>query len=97
MKIHDATAGFMCYKREMLETIPLDKIKFTGYAFQIEMKYRAYAKNFKIIEVPIIFTDRTKGESKISFNPKYFFTYLHDVFEYIYLSFKIRLEKVNIK
>jgi dolichol-phosphate mannosyltransferase len=66
MKIHDATAGFMCYKREMLETIPLDKIKFTGYAFQIEMKYRAYAKKFKIIEVPIIFTDRTKGESKMS-------------------------------
>ncbi len=66
MKIHDATAGFMCYKRQMLETIPLDKIKFTGYAFQIEMKYRAYAKNFKIIEVPIIFTDRTKGESKMS-------------------------------
>lgn len=66
MKIHDATAGFMCYKRNVLETIPLDKIKFTGYAFQIEMKYRAFIKKFKIIEVPIIFTDRTKGESKMS-------------------------------
>src|SRR6218665_785386 len=66
MQIHDATAGFICYKREVLETINLDKIKFIGYAFQIEMKYRAYAKNFRISEVPIIFTDRTKGQSKMS-------------------------------
>ncbi len=66
MKIHDATAGFICYKRNVLETIGLDKIKFIGYAFQIEMKYRTYAKNFCIIEVPIIFTDRTKGQSKMS-------------------------------
>ena len=66
MKIHDATAGFMCYRRNVLETINLDKIKFIGYAFQIEMKYRAYCKKFKIVEVPIIFTDRTKGQSKMS-------------------------------
>ena len=66
MKIHDATAGFMCYNRKVLETINLDNIKFIGYAFQIEMKYRAYCKKFKIVEVPIIFTDRTKGESKMS-------------------------------
>jgi dolichol-phosphate mannosyltransferase len=66
MKIHDATAGFICYRREVLETIQLDKIKFTGYAFQIEMKYRAFIHHFKITEVPIIFTDRTKGESKMS-------------------------------
>lgn len=66
MKIHDATAGFICYKRQVLEAISLDRIKFIGYAFQIEMKYRAYAKNFKINEVPIIFTDRTKGQSKMS-------------------------------
>ena len=66
MKIHDATAGFKCYKRIVLETINLDKIKFIGYAFQIEMKYRAYCKKFKIVEVPIIFTDRTKGQSKMS-------------------------------
>ena len=66
MIIHDATAGFMCYRRKVLETINLDKIKFIGYAFQIEMKYRAFAKNFRIVEVPIIFTDRTKGESKMS-------------------------------
>jgi dolichol-phosphate mannosyltransferase len=66
MKIHDATAGFVCYKREVLEKINLDKIKFIGYAFQIEMKYRTFAKGFQIVEVPIIFTDRTKGQSKMS-------------------------------
>lgn len=66
MKIHDATAGFVCYKRIVLETINLDKIKFIGYAFQIEMKYRTFINNFKIVEVPIIFTDRTKGQSKMS-------------------------------
>jgi dolichol-phosphate mannosyltransferase len=66
MKIHDATAGFICYKRKVLEAVNLNKIKFVGYAFQIEMKYRAYANGFVIVEVPIIFTDRTKGESKMS-------------------------------
>ncbi len=66
MKIHDTTAGFVCYKRKVLESINLDKIKFVGYAFQIEMKYRAFAKGFSLVEVPIIFTDRTKGESKMS-------------------------------
>lgn len=66
MKIHDATAGFVCYKRIVLESINLDKIKFIGYAFQIEMKYRTFAKSFQIVEVPIIFTDRTKGQSKMS-------------------------------
>ena len=65
-KIHDATAGFICYKRKVLEKINLDKIKFVGYAFQIEMKYRTFCKNFNIVEVPIIFTDRTKGQSKMS-------------------------------
>ncbi|MCI4441961.1 MAG: polyprenol monophosphomannose synthase [Lentimicrobium sp.] len=66
MKIHDATAGFICYKSEVLVGIDLDKIKFVGYAFQIEMKYRTFCKNFDIVEVPIIFTDRTKGQSKMS-------------------------------
>lgn len=66
MKIHDATAGFVCYKRQVLEAIDLNKIKFVGYAFQIEMKYRVFVKKFKIEEVPIIFTDRTLGESKMS-------------------------------
>lgn len=66
MKIHDATAGFVCYKRIVLESINLDKIRFVGYAFQIEMKYRTYCKKLAITEVPIIFTDRTKGQSKMS-------------------------------
>ncbi len=66
MKIHDATAGFMCYKKEVLEKINIDNIRFIGYAFQIEMKYRAFVNKFRIVEVPIIFTDRTKGESKMS-------------------------------
>ncbi len=66
MKIHDATAGFICYRRKVLESINLDRIKFVGYAFQIEMKYRTFSNGFNIVEVPIIFTDRTKGESKMS-------------------------------
>lgn len=66
MNIQDTTAGFVCYKRQVLENINLNKIKFVGYAFQIEMKYRAYSKKYKIQEVPIIFTDRTKGTSKMS-------------------------------
>jgi len=66
MRIKDTTAGFMCYKREVLETIPLSQIKFIGYAFQIEMKYTAWKCGFKIKEVPIIFTDRTEGTSKMS-------------------------------
>ena len=66
MKIHDTTAGFIAYKRKVLETIPLDDIKFVGYAFQIEMKYRAFCKGFNIREIPIIFTDRVLGESKMS-------------------------------
>lgn len=66
MTIMDATAGFICYKRKVLESVNLDNIKFVGYAFQIEMKYRAFVNGFNIVEVPIIFTDRTKGESKMS-------------------------------
>ncbi|CAM3586891.1 polyprenol monophosphomannose synthase [Flavobacterium gelidilacus] len=66
MKIADATAGFVCYKRNVLEVINLDRVKFIGYAFQIEMKYRAFVKKVNIVEVPIIFTDRTKGQSKMS-------------------------------
>lgn len=64
--VKDTTAGFICYKRKVLETIDLDKIKFVGYAFQIEMKFTAWKHGFKIIEVPIIFTDRTEGTSKMS-------------------------------
>ncbi|RNC87787.1 MAG: polyprenol monophosphomannose synthase [Winogradskyella sp.] len=66
MRVQDPTAGFVCYRREVLEEINLDKIKFIGYAFQIEMKFKAYKKGFKIIEIPIIFTDRIRGKSKMS-------------------------------
>ncbi len=66
MDIHDTTAGFICYKRKVLETLDLNSIKFVGYAFQIEMKFKTYLKKFKLIEVPVIFTDRAKGESKLS-------------------------------
>ncbi len=64
--VRDFTAGFMCYKRRVLQTVNLDKIKFVGYAFQIEMKYTAIKHGFKLIEVPIIFTDRTEGASKMT-------------------------------
>ncbi len=66
MKIHDPTAGFICYRRRVLEAIDLDQVRFVGYAFQIEMKFRAYLKKFRLQEVSIIFTDREKGESKMS-------------------------------
>nr|WP_202409471.1 polyprenol monophosphomannose synthase [Hufsiella arboris] len=66
INIQDATAGFKCYRRIVLETIDLQKIKFVGYAFQIEMKFTAIMHGFKVVEVPIIFTDRTEGTSKMS-------------------------------
>ncbi len=66
MKIRDTTAGFKCYCRKVLETINLDKIRFKGYAFQIEMKFTAWKHGFNIVEVPIVFTDRTQGASKMS-------------------------------
>jgi dolichol-phosphate mannosyltransferase len=66
MKIQDATAGFKCYSRKVLETIDLESIRFKGYAFQIEMKFTAWKFGFKIVEVPIIFYDRKEGSSKMS-------------------------------
>jgi len=66
MNIKDSTSGYICYKKSVLESIDLDNIKFKGYAFQIEMKYKSYLKNFKIIEVPIIFSDRLFGVSKLN-------------------------------
>lgn len=66
MPVMDATAGFKCYRREVLEAIDLDKVKFMGYAFQIEMKFTAWKLGFNIKEVPIIFTDRQQGQSKMS-------------------------------
>ena len=68
MPVKDCTAGFVCYHRKVLETIPLDKVQFVGYAFQIEMKYRAWKAGFKLKEVPITFVDRTEGQSKMSKN-----------------------------
>lgn len=68
LPINDATAGFVGYRRIVLETLDLNQIKFKGYGFQIEMKYKAWRKNFKIVEVPIIFTNRIAGESKINTN-----------------------------
>ncbi len=66
MKIRDTTAGFKCYKRKVLEAINLDKISFVGYAFQIEMKFITWKKGFNIVEVPIVFTDRSEGQSKMT-------------------------------
>lgn len=66
LPIEDTTAGFICYHRKVLEDMDLNKIKFVGYAFQIEMKFKAFKKGFKIKEIPVIFTDRTKGKSKMS-------------------------------
>jgi dolichol-phosphate mannosyltransferase len=64
--LHDTTAGFVCYKKQVLEKIPLERVKFVGYAFQIEMKFLAWKYGFKLKEVPIVFTDRTLGQSKMS-------------------------------
>lgn len=66
MPIDDTTAGFKCYRRRVLEAIRFNKIQFVGYAFQIEMKFKAWLHGFKITEVPVIFTDRQKGQSKMS-------------------------------
>ena len=66
--VHDTTAGFVCYRKEVLQAIPLDDIRFIGYAFQVEMKYRVKLHGFRIVEVPITFKDREKGQSKMSMN-----------------------------
>lgn len=66
LPVHDSTAGFVCFTRKVLESIQLDEVKLVGYGFQIEMKFRTFCKKFKIVEVPIIFTDRTRGESKMN-------------------------------
>jgi dolichol-phosphate mannosyltransferase len=66
MPVQDATAGFVCYRSEVLQRLDLRRVKSTGYAFQIEMKYRAWRAGFKLVEVPIVFTERTEGESKMN-------------------------------
>jgi len=92
MKIWDTTAGFKCYTRPVLEAIDFDNIHFTGYAFQIEMKFLAWKLGFKIIEVPIIFTDRTLGESKMSKG-----IFREAVFGVITLRFKSLFKKYRRK
>jgi len=92
MKIWDTTAGFKCYTRPVLEAIDFDNIHFTGYAFQIEMKYLAWKLGFKIVEVPIIFTDRTLGESKMSKG-----IFKEAVFGVITLRFKSLFKKYRRK
>ncbi|NUO62316.1 MAG: polyprenol monophosphomannose synthase [Gemmatimonadaceae bacterium] len=66
LRLGDATGGFKCFRRSVLEAIPLDQVKSNGYAFQIEMSFRAFRKGFRISEIPIVFVDRTDGESKMS-------------------------------
>ncbi len=91
MNICDTTAGFICYKRAVLEKINLDKIQFIGYAFQIEMKFKTYLNKFKIIEVPVIFTDRTLGKSKMDSR-----IISEAVFGVIYMKFKNLFTKYKI-
>ncbi|MDE6785702.1 MAG: polyprenol monophosphomannose synthase, partial [Muribaculaceae bacterium] len=66
MPLHDSTAGYVCYRRRVLEAIDLDKIEFKGYAFQIEMKFKSWKKKFKVVEIPIIFVNRQLGTSKMN-------------------------------
>jgi dolichol-phosphate mannosyltransferase len=66
LQLFDSTGGFKCFRREVLETVALDAVKSSGYAFQIEMNFRAWKKGFRIVEIPIVFVDRTEGESKMS-------------------------------
>lgn len=88
MPVNDCTAGFVCYRRKVLEKIPLDQVQFIGYAFQIEMKYLAWKCGFKLKEVPITFVDRIEGNSKMSKNI---------VKEAIYGVWKMRMKKYRIK
>ena len=66
LPVNDSTAGFICYRRSVLETINLNNIQFVGYAFQIEMKFKAWKSGFEVVEVPVIFTDRMEGYSKMN-------------------------------
>jgi len=91
MRVYDPTAGFVCYHRRVLERINLDKIQFVGYAFQIEMKYKAHLLDFKIIEVPVVFTDRVKGESKMSIKIIW-----EAIFGVIGMKFKSLFKKLEI-
>ena len=97
-EVYDHNGAFRAIRvKGVLDKINFRKIRTSGFGFFNYFLFKLTQITNKFYELPIVYRFRTKGESKISFNPKYFFTYLHDVFEYIYLSFKIRLEKVNIK
>lgn len=85
LKVMDTTAGFMCYRVSALKQIDLDKVKSNGYSFQIEMKFKFYKKNFKIFEVPILFIDRTEGESKMSRKV---------VYEAYFMVWKLKLKSI---
>ncbi len=85
MPIRDATGGFKCFRRKVLESINLDKVKSNGYSFQIEMTFKAYAKGFKIKEIPIVFVDRVKGKSKMS---------KKIVFEAVTMVWKLRFQNI---
>jgi len=82
LPLHDATGGFKCYRRDVLEAIDLDKIRSNGYAFQIEMSYKAWRKGFRLVEIPIIFLDRQSGSSKMS---------KHIVYEAFFMLWKLRV------
>ena len=90
MPINDATAGFKCYKRKVLETINFNKIQFVGYAFQIEMKFKSWKYGFNIVEVPVIFTDRTEGDSKMSSG-----IFMEAIFGVIQMKLKSLFRKFN--
>ena len=85
MSVKDATGGFKCFRREVLEAIDLDRVKSGGYAFQIEMSFKAWKKGFRIVELPIIFTDRVEGSSKMS---------KKIIFEAIWMVWKLRLMSI---
>jgi dolichol-phosphate mannosyltransferase len=85
LPLHDATGGFKCYRRSVLEAIDLDRIKSNGYAFQIEMSYKAWKKGFRLTEIPIVFVDRTNGVSKMS---------KHIVYEAVYMLWTLRLRSL---
>jgi dolichol-phosphate mannosyltransferase len=85
LPVHDATGGFKCFRRQVLEAIDLDKVKSNGYAFQIEMSFKAWKKGFRIAEIPIVFLDRRSGVSKMS---------RHIVYEAFFMLWKLRMSSL---
>lgn len=93
LPVNDSTAGFICYRRSVLETIDLNKIQFVGYAFQIEMKFKAWKAGYKVVEVPVIFTDRKEGYSKM--NTSIFFEAFFGVIQLKLKSFFMTKQQTN--